>query len=85
MQTNHNQPLLDGRVAIVTGASRGIGAATARAFVAAGAAVALAARDVAGLAALTPGQRERGFLVKDEGGRGRSAPTLPAVDPIQVW
>jgi NAD(P)-dependent dehydrogenase (short-subunit alcohol dehydrogenase family) len=36
---------LAGRVAIVTGASRGIGAATARAFADAGASVALAARD----------------------------------------
>ncbi len=35
-----NQPLLAGRVAIITGASRGIGAATAKAFVAAGAALA---------------------------------------------
>ena len=47
-----NQPLLDGQVAIITGASRGIGAATARAFVAAGAAVALAARDAAALQTL---------------------------------
>src|SRR2546430_11349988 len=37
-------PSLQGKVAIVTGASRGIGAATARAFADAGAAVALAAR-----------------------------------------
>jgi NAD(P)-dependent dehydrogenase (short-subunit alcohol dehydrogenase family) len=37
---------LDKKVAIVTGASRGIGAATARALAAAGASVALAARDV---------------------------------------
>jgi NAD(P)-dependent dehydrogenase (short-subunit alcohol dehydrogenase family) len=37
---------LDGKAAIVTGASRGIGAATARALAAAGASVALAARDV---------------------------------------
>jgi NAD(P)-dependent dehydrogenase (short-subunit alcohol dehydrogenase family) len=40
---------LDGKVAIVTGASRGIGAATARALAAAGAWVALAARDADGL------------------------------------
>src|SRR3984893_14537533 len=37
--------ILTGRVSIVTGASRGIGAATARAFADAGAAVVLAARD----------------------------------------
>jgi NAD(P)-dependent dehydrogenase (short-subunit alcohol dehydrogenase family) len=45
-------PLLDGKVAIITGASRGIGAATARAFSTAGASVALAARDEAALDAL---------------------------------
>jgi NAD(P)-dependent dehydrogenase (short-subunit alcohol dehydrogenase family) len=44
--------VLEGKVAIVTGASRGIGATTARAFAAAGAAVALAARDEAALNAL---------------------------------
>jgi NAD(P)-dependent dehydrogenase (short-subunit alcohol dehydrogenase family) len=38
-----------GRVALVAGASRGIGAATAEAFAAAGAAVVLGARDVAAL------------------------------------
>jgi NAD(P)-dependent dehydrogenase (short-subunit alcohol dehydrogenase family) len=43
-----NATLTD-QVAIVTGASRGIGAATARAFAAAGATVALAARDAARL------------------------------------
>jgi NAD(P)-dependent dehydrogenase (short-subunit alcohol dehydrogenase family) len=43
---------LKGRVAIITGASRGIGAQTARVFGAAGASVALAARDGAALAAL---------------------------------
>ncbi|MBV9662067.1 MAG: SDR family NAD(P)-dependent oxidoreductase, partial [Acidimicrobiales bacterium] len=36
---------LEGKVAIVLGASRGIGAAVARAFARAGASVALAARD----------------------------------------
>jgi NAD(P)-dependent dehydrogenase (short-subunit alcohol dehydrogenase family) len=47
-----SRPILAGRVAIITGASRGIGAATARAFTAAGAAVALAARDQAALTSL---------------------------------
>jgi NAD(P)-dependent dehydrogenase (short-subunit alcohol dehydrogenase family) len=55
MSTNraprHTDPLR-GRVAIVTGASRGIGAATARAFAQAGARVVLAARDEAALAAV---------------------------------
>ncbi len=47
-----NSLLLENKVAIITGASRGIGAATARAFAAEGAAVALAARDAAALQAL---------------------------------
>jgi NAD(P)-dependent dehydrogenase (short-subunit alcohol dehydrogenase family) len=38
-------PTLEGRVAVVVGASRGIGAAVARAFATAGAAVALGSRD----------------------------------------
>lgn len=46
------RPLLDGKVAITTGASRGIGAATARALSAEGASVALAARDQAALESL---------------------------------
>ena len=41
--------LLPGRVALVAGASRGIGAATAEAFATAGAAVVLAARDIGAL------------------------------------
>jgi NAD(P)-dependent dehydrogenase (short-subunit alcohol dehydrogenase family) len=43
-----DQPM-QGRVALVAGASKGIGAATAEAFAAAGAAVVLAARDIAAL------------------------------------
>jgi len=45
-------PFLAGKVAVVTGASRGIGAATARAFGAEGASVALAARDEVALRSL---------------------------------
>ena len=41
--------LMQGRVALVAGASKGIGAATAEAFAAAGASVVLAARDIAAL------------------------------------
>jgi len=44
--------LLEGKVAIVTGASRGIGAASARAFAAAGATVVLAARTAEAIAAI---------------------------------
>jgi NAD(P)-dependent dehydrogenase (short-subunit alcohol dehydrogenase family) len=43
---------MEGRVALVAGASKGIGAATAEAFAAAGAAVVLGARDVEALAAV---------------------------------
>ena len=43
---------MDGRVALVAGASKGIGAATAEAFAAAGAAVVLAARDIDALEAV---------------------------------
>lgn len=44
-----------GKVALVAGASRGIGAATAQAFAAAGAAVVLGARDIAALEAVADG------------------------------
>jgi len=46
---------MQGRVALVAGASKGIGAVTARAFAAAGAAVVLGARDIAALESVTAG------------------------------
>jgi NAD(P)-dependent dehydrogenase (short-subunit alcohol dehydrogenase family) len=49
-----------GRVALVAGASKGIGAATAEAFAAAGAAVVLGARDVAALESVADHVRSRG-------------------------
>jgi NAD(P)-dependent dehydrogenase (short-subunit alcohol dehydrogenase family) len=49
-----DQPF-QGKVALVAGASRGIGAATAQAFAAAGAAVVLGARDIAALEAIAGG------------------------------
>lgn len=53
-------PDLAGKVAVVTGASRGIGAATARAFAANGAAVALVGRDDQALAAVAAAIGEDG-------------------------
>jgi NAD(P)-dependent dehydrogenase (short-subunit alcohol dehydrogenase family) len=61
-------PLLAGKVALVAGASRGIGAATAQAFAQAGAAVVLAARDGVALEAVA--QEIRGG-----GGRALAVPT----------
>ena len=54
-----SQPM-SGRVALVAGASKGIGAATAEAFAAAGAAVVLAARDTTALKAVADGIQARG-------------------------
>jgi NAD(P)-dependent dehydrogenase (short-subunit alcohol dehydrogenase family) len=60
MDEQHQQLGLSGRVALVAGASRGIGAATAEAFAAAGAAVVLGARDTAALKSVASGIEARG-------------------------
>lgn len=60
--------LLEGKVAIVTGASRGIGAVAARAFAAAGATVVLAARDEGALSAVAE-------QITANGGRALVQPT----------
>jgi NAD(P)-dependent dehydrogenase (short-subunit alcohol dehydrogenase family) len=54
-----NQPM-QGKVALVAGASRGIGAVTAEAFAAAGAAVVLGSRDIATLQTVAAGIVARG-------------------------
>src|SRR6266567_994934 len=59
---------LAGRVAVVTGASRGIGAATAEAIAAAGAHVVLAARDREALDGIAG-------RIRDSGGEATPAPT----------
>ena len=51
---------MSGKVALVAGASKGIGAATAEAFAAAGAAVALGARDITALKSVASGIEARG-------------------------
>ena len=68
--------LLAGKVAVVFGASRGIGAATARAFGHAGAAVALAARDASALEGVAN-------AIQTAGGRALAIPT-DVSDPAAV-
>ncbi|MGA8921555.1 MAG: SDR family NAD(P)-dependent oxidoreductase [Candidatus Dormiibacterota bacterium] len=68
--------LLDGKVAIVTGASRGIGAASALAFADAGASVILAARTADRLSALA-GQ------ITARGGKALAVPT-DVTDPASM-
>jgi len=67
---------LDGKVALVAGASRGIGAVTARAFAQAGAAVVLAARDKDALESVAEG-------IRAEGGKALAVPT-DVGDPASV-
>jgi NAD(P)-dependent dehydrogenase (short-subunit alcohol dehydrogenase family) len=59
---------LAGRLALVTGASRGIGAATAQALAAAGARVVLAARDAEAVETVAQ-------AIRDRGGDARAIPT----------
>jgi NAD(P)-dependent dehydrogenase (short-subunit alcohol dehydrogenase family) len=61
-------PPLAGKVALVAGASRGIGAVTARAFARSGAAVVLAARDERALESVAAG-------IRADGGRALAVPT----------
>ena len=68
--------VLDGKVALVTGASRGIGAEIARRFGAAGAAVAVAARTTADTPAAFPGTIDQ--TVAEISGAGGTAVAIAA-------
>jgi len=68
--------VLDGRVALVTGASRGIGAEIARRFGAAGAAVAVTARSTSGAPTAMPGTIDQ--TVAEISGAGGHAVAIPA-------
>ena len=71
-----DRKLLDGKVAIVTGASRSIGAASARAFADAGAAVVLAARTASAISAIAD-------EINRNGGKALGVPT-DVTDPESV-
>ena len=76
MSTAPVHPPLAGKVALVAGASRGIGAATAQAFARSGAAVVLAARDQQALDSLAAS-------IRDKGGQALVVPT-DVTDPAAV-
>ena len=85
MDRPHDAPFdLDGKVAIVTGASRGVGAATAKALAAAGCAVACAARSTRDRPQRTPGTIEDVVdEIRDAGGTALAVPT-DLSDPAQI-
>jgi NAD(P)-dependent dehydrogenase (short-subunit alcohol dehydrogenase family) len=72
----HDTQRLDGQVALVTGGSRGLGRAFARALAAAGAAVAVAARSAGGV-------RETARQIQEQGGQA-AAYELDVTDPAAV-
>ena len=74
--TTPPRPSLDGKVALVAGASRGIGAVTARAFARAGADVVLAARNKDALESVAEG-------IRADGGKALAVPT-DVGDPASV-
>jgi len=74
---------LDGRTALVTGASRGIGAAIARALDRAGARVALAARSRAGLAAVAADLTHDPVVIEADLA-GAEAPARLAADALDA-
>src|SRR5271156_5579473 len=74
---------LDGRTALVTGASRGIGAATARALDRAGARVALVARGKDGLLAIAKDLTHEPVVVEADLA-DRDAPSAVAARALEV-
>jgi citronellol/citronellal dehydrogenase len=75
---------LDGRVALVTGASRGVGAAVAVALAGAGARVACAARSTASSPARTPGTLDDTVAAIEAGGGAALAVPTNLADPAEV-
>ena len=71
---------MEGKLALVTGASKGIGAATAKALAAAGAHVVLTARDVKGLEAVEDEIHEAGGVLVPIAWRGVADELACALD-----